>query len=292
MATDEWKTFAKGWNGWGPLPLCTPSHPSWVIKNIGNCMKPRHLSGTCGGSCSVDSCVAHPRPAPSQHGRLSHCSPAWPNLPPASTHQAHLYPCSCWSCFITHSTANGYIHSYSRASDHDCYPDPRQSRQAFHRNKDREETICVRGMSSALSPACPCLTQARPVPNSCPCVGKARRGLIQKAPEVWRVLCWVSRDAAVSKGCSWKDGIAPGVHPQGRTVKWVLEHWLRGSNHSRGTARVQVHGGNAPLGCQQEACAQPLSTLTQDSAQIMYNHKYGPQLAYKGHRRPLVKQAT
>lgn len=111
MATDGWKTFAKGWNGWGPLPLCTPSHPSWVIKNIGNCMKPRHLSGICGGSYSVDSsCVAHPCPAPSQHCRQSHCSPAWPNLP----QQAH----SKHTCIPAHAgpasshTAQQRVHPF------------------------------------------------------------------------------------------------------------------------------------------------------------------------------------
>lgn len=99
-----------------------------------------------------------------------------PTCPSASTRRAHPCPCSPWSCCTTQ-------HSRAQQAGAAIPTHELQAMIATRTHpvttscKDREATTGVTGISSTQSPACPRLTQARPVPHSCPCVGKARRGV-------------------------------------------------------------------------------------------------------------------
>lgn len=221
-------------------------------------MKPRRLNGMCGGPYSVDarsrssSCVTLlSPPAFSELLPVTLLTSMTHPGPRACTCHAHLYPCPSQSFFITQSTRNGHITSFASCLLHRPCP----SQWGFHHDKGRDGTIWVLSIPQTVSPAPLHLIGAQPVPCSCPHVGKARR---ITNPECSRSL---EKECSVSKGCAWKNGTVPGMHPQGRAVKWAWDTGYEEVTRAGRTACGQWHS----LGRQWGACTHPLSILTQGS---------------------------
>lgn len=181
---------------------------------------------------------------------------------------------------IGHNTAHQM--GISWASDHACCS--ARHNRAFTETKTEMQQFDYQ-VFHELCPLLVCtLHMHSPFHTPVPVWGKPEE-LIQNVPKVWRrdVLLWVIIDAAVSKGCAWKNSTVPGMHPQGKAVKWA---WNTGYEEVT-TARQTACGQGHTMGKWRWDCAQPLSILTQALNKSL--RVFGPQLLSKGHCRPLVK---
>lgn len=201
-------------------------------------MKPRRLSGMCGGPYSVDArsrsspCVTHLSP-PAFSALLPVTlltSKTHPG-PRARAYHAHLYPCPSQSFFITQSTRNGHITSFASC----LLLRPCPSQWGFHHDKGRDATIWVLSIPWTVSPAPLHLRGAQPVPCSCPHVGKARRITNPECSRSLEKECAVLnnyRCCCVKRVCM-EERHSARYAPTEESSKVSLGHWLWGSNQSR-----------------------------------------------------------